>query len=454
VQKSNSSKKATQYYICANCSYKSLRWLGRCTECLEWDSFTQEVAASSVSNVTRKAASTSAQLRSLNDVKTNNSKRMLTGLDEWDRVMGGGIVPGSFMILTGDPGIGKSTLLLQVAYKLSVGQEVLYFSSEESLEQVKLRSQRLGCLNDQLLFSDRADLEQIVATALEQKPDIVIIDSIQNCYSSNSGTVPGSVAQLREAAFVLMRLAKENTISIIVSGHITKSGNIAGPKTLEHMVDAVFYLQGEDRWQTRVLRSVKNRFGTINEIGLFSMEANGLQEAGNIGQELLENDQPPGSVLVSSLEGSRPIITQIQALTVSSKLTMPQRVVSGMEHKQVVLIAAILEKYLKIRLSSHDIFVKTSGGLRIKGSGSDLGIACALLSSYFQKPLPTKSIVLGEISLTGQIVPTNHAQLQVDDAKKHGVQTIILAHRQKLRQTNKEFIRLKTVYDLLSLFPD
>ena len=395
------------------------------------------------------------QLRPLSQVTTEKQKRMLTKLNEWDRVMGGGIVPGAFMILTGDPGIGKSTLLLQVANQLSDQHKVIYFSSEESLEQVKLRSQRLGCMNEQLLFSDKADLEQIIATAQETKPDVVIIDSIQNCYSSGSGVIPGSIAQLREAAFLLMRLAKENTISIIVSGHITKSGNIAGPKTLEHMVDAVFYLQGEDRWQTRVLRAVKNRFGTINEIGLFSMESDGLREAGNIGQEFLEvAQQPPGSALISSLEGSRPLIVQLQALTVASKLTMPQRVVSGIDHKQVVLISAILEKYLKIRFSMQDIFVKVSGGLRIQGSGSDLGIRCALLSSYFQKPLPPKSIILGEINLTGQIASTNRAQVQIEDACKRGVQKIIVAHSQKIDVPNSSLIRLKSIYDVLSLFPE
>ncbi|MBT4577641.1 DNA repair protein RadA, partial [bacterium] len=323
MRKQSQGKGAKQNYQCTGCSYQSLKWLGRCPDCKEWDSFTQ-LSSSPLSSVSGRAHSQGApvQLRPLSQVTTEKQKRMLTKLNEWDRVMGGGIVPGAFMILTGDPGIGKSTLLLQVANQLSDQHKVIYFSSEESLEQVKLRSQRLGCMNEQLLFSDKADLEQIIATAQETKPDVVIIDSIQNCYSSGSGVIPGSIAQLREAAFLLMRLAKENTISIIVSGHITKSGNIAGPKTLEHMVDAVFYLQGEDRWQTRVLRAVKNRFGTINEIGLFSMESDGLREAGNIGQEFLEvAQQPPGSALISSLEGSRPLIVQLQALTVASKLT-------------------------------------------------------------------------------------------------------------------------------------
>lgn len=233
---------------------------------------------------------------------------MLSGIGEWDRVVGGGIMPNSLLILTGDPGIGKSTLLLQISAQLAQTYRVFYFSSEESLAQVKGRAQRIGCTESSLLFSDQADLEAIINTTQEHKPDLVIIDSIQNCYTQRTQTVPGSIGQLRESAFHLMRLAKENDVAVIVSGHITKEGNIAGPKTLEHMVDGVFYLQGEDRWQTRVLRSVKNRFGTINELGFFEMHAGGLGEVPNINQHLIsEISHSPGSVLVSFIEGSRPL---------------------------------------------------------------------------------------------------------------------------------------------------
>jgi DNA repair protein RadA/Sms len=252
-----------------------------------------------------------------------------------------------------------------------------------------------------------------------------------------------------------MRLAKENDITVIVSGHITKEGNIAGPKTLEHMVDAVFYLQGEDRWQTRVLRSVKNRFGTINELGFFHMEHNGLQEVPNINQHLLsEVSYSPGSVLVSVMEGTRPLLLELQALTIASKLAMPQRVISGLDQKQVVLVAAILEKYLQIKLSTQDIFFKVSGGFKIKDSATDLGIALALLSSYFQQPLPEKSIALGEISLTGQIKPINQINTFTREAEKFGINQLLIAKNQTMEQTSCKLKRFHNVYELLSLFTE
>ena len=380
---------------------------------------------------------------------------MHSGIDEWDRVVGGGIMPSSLIILTGDPGIGKSTLLLQLSHNLAKSYSVYYFSTEESLQQVKQRARRLQCLGNDLLFSDRAELETIIATALEKKPDIIIVDSIQNCSATNANTLPGSIGQLRESVFHLMRLAKENDITIILTGHITKDGTIAGPKTLEHMVDAVFYLQGEDRWQSRMLRSVKNRFGPINELGFFEMRSNGLTEVPNINEQLLsEVHYSPGSVLFSVMEGSRPLLLELQALIIETKLAMPQRVISGIDHKQVMLIAAILEKYLHIKISKHDIFIKISGGFKVKGSSIDLAIALSLLSSYFQLPLPKKSIALGEISLTGQIKPINQITLFIKEAEKFGIERILAADNQKINKTSCIRQKFKNVYDLLSLFQE
>ncbi|MFC1841608.1 DNA repair protein RadA [Candidatus Dependentiae bacterium] len=438
-------------YQCKNCNYSAIKWLGCCPECKQWETFKEIVHSPSVFTKTNKKNPPS--LVSLSSVKTQNNKRMLSGISEWDNVVGGGIMPSSLLILTGDPGIGKSTLLLQISNNLAKNHTVFYFSSEESLQQVKSRAERLGCINENLLFSDQADLQSILEIAQREKPDLLIIDSIQNCYTSQTQTIPGSIGQLRESAFLLMRLAKENNIATIVSGHITKEGNIAGPKTLEHMVDGVFYLQGEDRWQTRVLRSVKNRFGTINELGFFQMNQNGLQEVPNINQHLIDEvSHAPGSVLVSFIEGSRPLLLELQALTIASKLTIPQRIISGIGHKQVVLIAAILEKYLKIKLSTHDIFFKIGGGFKIKGSSSDLGIALALLSSYFQQTLPQKSIALGEISLTGQIKPVNQLNIHLKEAEKFGIEKIFVAHNQKLEKTTCNVQKFNNVYELLKLF--
>ncbi|MDR3550721.1 MAG: DNA repair protein RadA [Candidatus Babeliales bacterium] len=446
-------------FKCTNCTYTTLRWLGCCPECKEWDSFVEQQPSISFGNTKQSFSSAGSSSGStismveLGTVDITPKDRMLSGIKEWDRVVGGGIMPSSLLILTGDPGIGKSTLLLQICNSLAQNYSVFYFSTEESLQQVKQRAERLGCINSKLLFSDQADLESIINTTQQAKPDLLVIDSIQNCYMAESQVIPGSIGQLREAAFRLMRLAKEHDITTIISGHITKEGNIAGPKTLEHMVDGVFYLQGEDRWQTRVLRSVKNRFGTINEIGFFEMQTNGLTEVPNINEQLLsEVSYSPGSALVSVIEGSRPLLLELQALTIESKLGFPQRVVSGLDQKQVVLIAAILEKYLHIKLSMHDIFFKVGGGFKIKGSSADLGIALALLSSYFQQPLPEKSIALGEISLTGQIKPINQINIFIKEAEKFGIEQLLVAHNQKIDSSTALVHKFSSVYELLSLF--
>jgi DNA repair protein RadA/Sms len=441
-------------YACSNCTYKTIKWMGCCPECNEWDSFTETHSIPTIGAATRTIhAGPTISMTNLNTINITKTVRMQSHVAEWDRVMGGGIIPSSLIILTGDPGIGKSTLLLQVCNQLAQQYRVFYFSTEESLQQVKLRAQRLECINDALLFSDIADLHMIITTALQEKPDIMVIDSIQNCYIAGSQTLPGSAGQLRELTFQLMRLAKENNITIIITGHITKEGVIAGPKTLEHMVDAVFYLQGEDRWQTRVLRAVKNRFGTINELGFFEMKSDGLQEVSNINEHLInEISHSPGSVLVSVLEGSRPLLLELQALTIESKLAMPQRVISGVDHKEVMLIAAILQKYLHIKLNMHDIFFKVSGGFKIKSATTDLGIALALLSSYFQIPLPAKSIALGEISLTGQIKPINQVNQYIREATKFGIERLLVAKNQKVEITNGKVQQFQNVYELLSLF--
>jgi DNA repair protein RadA/Sms len=447
-------------YLCSNCGHSSIKWIGCCPTCKEWNSFIEEKPTPSPLGINgskksfgRTSPVETLTLRPLQDIEFSEQQRMLSTVAEWDTVLGGGIMPGSLLALTGDPGIGKSTLLLHVAHKLAERYTVFYFSSEESLEQVKLRALRIGSMSSTLLFSDRANIESIILTAQEKKPDIIIIDSIQNCFFSETQSFPGTIGQLRETSFALMRLAKEHNIAVIITCHITKEGHMAGPKTLEHMVDGVFYLQGEDRWHTRILRSVKNRFGPLNELGFFSMTTTGLEEVPHINQFLLnETTAAPGAVLVSSLEGSRPLLLEIQALTILSKFGMPQRVVTGVDQKRVVLIAAILEKYLHIKFSGHDIFVKVSGGLKVTESSSDLAIALALLSSYFQQALPEKSMALAEISLTGSFKPINALETQLKEAQKFGIKTIFVAEGQKT--TAKGITKFSSVYQLLSLFTD
>ncbi len=442
-------------FVCSQCNYKSIKWIGCCPGCQSWDSLQEELSLPKNHNNNTNKSGRSVNLVDLTNINSEPRDRMRSGIDEWDRVLGGGIMPGSLLILTGDPGIGKSTLLLQICDKLAEHHTVHYFSTEESLQQVNLRAKRITGMKSKLLFSDNADLEAILEHGRTNKPDILIIDSIQNCFSQESKYVQGSVNQLRDATFQLMRLAKDYEVAVLMSGHITKDGMIAGPKTLEHMVDGVFYLQGEDRWQTRILRSVKNRFGTINEIGFFEMRSSGLEEVRNINEHLIsELNHAPGSVLISFVEGSRPLLLELQALTIDSKLGIPQRVVSGVDQKQVVLIAAILEKYLHVRLSSQDIFFKVSGGFKIKDSSTDLGIALALLSSYFQQPLPQKSIALGEINLTGQIQPINQINILVREAEKFGIGQLLVAKNQKAEKTSCAVKRFSNVYELLGLFQE
>lgn len=437
-------------FNCSQCGYRPPKWLGCCPECNVWGSIA-EISP----HVAQGSYKDASKLISLDKVEYDQEKRMLTGIHEWDRVLGGGIVPGSFLILTGDPGIGKSTLLLQIAHNLSQKYRIFYFSSEESLQQIKQRAARLDCLHKNLLCSDDAQLESIIATCQIEKPDIIMIDSIQNCYSAQTQVLPGSIGQLREAGFKLMRLAKEYHIATVLTGHITKEGTIAGPKMLEHMVDAVFYLQGEDRWQTRILRAVKNRFGELGELGFFQMETKGMQEVPDINQYLINDASfSPGSALISTLEGSRPFLLELQALLIPTRFGMPQRVISGIDPKQVVLVAAIIEKYLRIKLCEHDIFFKVSGGFKIKDSGADLGIALALLSSYFQQSLPEKSIALAEINLTGQIRPINNISLHIKEAQKFGFCNLLIAHNQKTDEKGFSITSFKSIYELLRLFKD
>ncbi|MBP7854701.1 DNA repair protein RadA [Candidatus Babeliales bacterium] len=448
--------KSQNYFECLQCSYQTLKWIGCCPECKAWNSFDQISTSTNTKEHTAAILDPDQHLHHIDEIISQDVQRIQTQNTEWDRVTGGGIVPGSFILISGDPGIGKSTLLLQICTQVSIQHDVIYFSSEESLAQVKLRFKRIKTTTpERLKFCDQNNVSTIIDICKEKKPALIIIDSIQSIINDEQTGLPGTISQLKESAFKLMRLAKEHNIAIIATGHITKEGTVAGPKLLEHMVDAVFYLQKEDQWQTRTLRSMKNRFGSVNEIGFFQMNDCGMQEIANINQHLLDQTtHTPGSTIVSSLEGTRPLFLELQALIVQAKFAIPQRIITGIDHKHVTIIAAILEKYLHIPLSKHDIFFKISGGIKIKDQTCDLGIALALLSGYFQQSTPTKTIALGEISLTGQIKPVYNINIHMKECKTFGFSNIIIAKNQILEKPDIHKIkRLSNVHELLLLFP-
>jgi DNA repair protein RadA/Sms len=444
--------KNTNLYLCSACQYQEAKWFGCCPRCQEWETAQTITNTPTINHKNKVQSATLYTLKS--SIIQTPQNRLITGIDEWDRVMGGGIMPGSLMIITGDPGIGKSTLLLHIAHTLAQKHMVIYFCTEESNEQVMLRAQRINAHSDTLFISDEAQFNTIVATINEHKPELVIIDSIQNCFFDTSTTSTASLSALKESTYQLMRLAKQTNTAILLTGHITKDGTMAGPKVLEHLVDAVFYLQGEDEWQTRVLRAVKNRFGPIHELGFFAMDHHGLHAIPDINAQVATNTtQQPGSVLISTIQGTRPLLLELQALTIPSKYAMPQRVTLGIDQTQIVLIAAILEKYLPVKLSTHDIFFKVSGSVKIKEGAADLGIALALLSSYFKKPLPTKTLALAEITLTGSIKPIHTFNLYSKNSAHYGIKTLYIAQDQVVQ--NLETIQLHRfgkVYELLEIF--
>lgn len=443
--------KIKSVFECNNCAQQLLKWQGCCPGCKTWNSVSEKTITTA-----KTSSATSLSMQTLNANQTDDeTKKITSDFKEWNHALGGGIVPGSISILTGDPGIGKSTLLLQVAHNIANQQKVFYFSSEESLHQVSNRAQRIIGKSSKLYFLAENNLENIIATAKDEKPALIVIDSIQNCFLASSQSSAGSISQLREGGFALMQLAKEHNIAVILTAHITKEGHMAGPKTLEHMVDGVFYLQGEDRWQIRVLRAVKNRFGPVNELGFFEMNSSGLQEVPDINQLLLDSlSTAPGATLISYLEGSRPLLLELQALTITTKLNMPQRVITGLDHKHVVLIAAILEKYLKIKFSNQDIFFKVAGSFKIKTQTADLGIALALLSSHLQQALPEKTIAIGELSLTGKVKPVSQINAHIKEAEKFGIKQIVIPKGlKKVQVSNKvKLTTISSVYELLNLF--
>ena len=439
--------KAKTVFFCSDCGHESSKWLGQCPACKSWNTFVEEKQS-----VTKKGGAkprrASASPMNMSEISIKSEERIPTGIGELDRVLGGGIVTGSLSLVGGDPGIGKSTLLLQVCRNLvNARRKVLYVSGEESAHQIKMRAERIGAFEDELLLFCETILEEILEGIRKVHPEFVVIDSIQTMFSEELTAAAGSVSQVREVTAQMMRIAKEENIAVFIVGHVTKEGVVAGPRTLEHMVDTVLYFEGEREAAYRILRGVKNRFGSTNEIGVFEMCADGLAEVENPSKMML-NGRPvdaSGSVVVCSLEGTRPILIEIQALISPTSLQMPRRTAVGIDYNRVNLLMAVLEKRVGLQLGGCDAYVNLAGGMRLGEPAIDLGIILAIASSYKNMPLPEDTIIFGEVGLVGEIRRVSQGDQRIKEAEKLGFKTCILP------KANVDSLKIRTNMRLLGV---
>lgn len=417
-------KKNKTAFFCAQCGYESSKWLGRCPGCESWNTMTEEILQEpkSINSKSQLAAS-----KRLNEISAMEGSRQSTGIGEIDRVLGGGLVRGSLILIGGEPGIGKSTVIMQMAAKLN-RQRILYVSGEESAAQIKIRSDRLECDGDNIFLLAETDLESIENVIRKEKPDVVMIDSIQTIFSNALSSAPGTVSQVREVTGELMRLTKETGITTLIVGHVTKEGTIAGPRVLEHMVDTVLYFEGERHMSYRILRAVKNRFGSTNEIGVFEMTAAGLVQILNPSEIMLSGrpENAQGSVVVSTMEGTRPMLLEIQALLSASGLAMPRRTTNGVDANRVSLLMAVLDKRVGLKVNFMDAYVNVLGGLKITEPACDLGIVCAIASSFREKAVDNKTVFIGEVGLTGEIRSVSHIDKRINEAARMGFDKCVI----------------------------
>lgn len=414
--------KVKSKYVCQECGYESYKWLGRCPSCDKWNTFVEEIYKKGSKDDILES-SIEYNIEKLKDVKVGEENRILTGIEELDRVLGGGIVKGSLILVGGDPGIGKSTLLIQVANNLSnKGLKVLYVSGEESPKQIKIRAERLKLYSEELFILSETNLDIIINAVNKINPDIMIIDSIQTIYNADISSAPGSVSQVREATHRIMNIAKTKEIATFIVGHVTKEGSIAGPRVLEHMVDTVLYFEGEMYHTYRILRSVKNRFGSTNEIGMFEMRDKGLIQVKNPSEVLLSGRpiDTSGTIVVPSIEGTRPMLIEIQSLVSPTVFGMPRRAATGIDYNRAILMLAVLEKKLGYNFQNFDAYINIAGGIQSKEPAVDLGIICSLASSYRDKPISSKTVVMGEVGLTGEIRAISFVEKRIKEAEKIG----------------------------------
>jgi len=425
--------KSRTRYVCQECAYESARWLGRCPNCDAWNTFVEEALAprtpvkARVASSQRHAETTALSPQPLGAIVLGEETRLATGVAEFDRVMGGGIMHGSLSLVAGDPGIGKSTLMTELG-KYLPDRRVLYVTGEESLRQVKLRAQRLGVTSDAFLLFAETNVEAIIAAAQEARPDVLVVDSIQTVFRPDVESAPGSVSQVRESASALLQFTKSMDVATFLVGHVTKAGSIAGPRVLEHMVDTVLYFEGDRHHAFRILRAVKNRFGSTNEIGVFEMQGTGLAEVANPSAIFLSQRSygASGSTVVCSLEGTRPVLVEIQALVTPTSYGTPQRTATGFDYRRLQLLLAVLEKREGVRLATHDVFLNVAGGVRLEEPAVDLGVVVAVASSFRDVPTDTGTVLIGEVGLGGEIRTVSQLEPRLKEAAKLGFERALV----------------------------
>ncbi|WP_419765110.1 MAG: DNA repair protein RadA [Arcobacter sp.] len=448
------AKKKTSLFECQHCGEQSTKWMGKCPSCGGWDSFVElNTEQQEVLKQTSKIINTSSKAKPITQIEQDDIIRFSSNNHEFDLVLGGGIVPGSLTLIGGSPGVGKSTLLLKVAGDISQsGKKVLYVSGEESMGQIKLRANRLDANSDNLYLLSEIKLEEIQEELLRENYEAVVIDSIQTIYSSTLTSAPGSVSQVREITFELMRKAKECDIAMFIIGHITKDGSIAGPRVLEHMVDTVLYFEGESSKELRMLRGFKNRFGSTSEIGIFEMTAEGLISAKDIASKFFDKSKPQsGSALTVVMEGSRALIIEVQALVCESTYPNPKRSATGFDVNRLNMLLALLEKKLDLPLNHYDVFINISGGIKIKESSADLAVIASIISSFRDRPISKESVFIGEVSLTGEIKDVYSVDMRLKEASAQGVSKAIVAEKPNIK-TNLKIFPVDEVVKMIELF--
>jgi len=440
-------------YICEQCAYKSSKWLGKCPDCGTWSSFQEDVVSSREEKIEKKAIG--VRPMPLSHVLNEEVQRMITGISEWDRVVGGGIVPGALMLIGGEPGIGKSTLMLQVCKKIvNGGSSVLYVSGEESSSQISLRADRLRAFSEKIKLVSTVQLESIIATINAENPSFVIVDSIQVVASDTLPGCAGTVSQIRYCTEALMHLAKLKNIPILIVGHVTKDGAIAGPKVLEHLVDVVLYVEGDRYQNLRLLRCVKNRFGSTNEVGVFQMESNGLQNVSNPAEFFLEGraDDVCGSTVTMTVEGSRSFLVEVQALTNLTSFGYPKRTTAGFDLNRMQLLIAILGKHAGINLQNQDVFVNVVGGFKLSDPGCDVGVAMAVASSLYKKPLPRDVVFIGELGLTGEVRSVTQFDRRLKEAAGLGFKKVYTSRVNKgIRGGGLEIVGCQNIQEIVGM---